>query len=385
MSPVFNSRLKPPVYASLALTFSGVGDAFLYPFLPLNHAAVGVPIVWVGVLLSVNRFVRILSNTWTIHLFAKYGLRSVTVIAVLLAIVSTAGYTLANSIFLWLIFRVVWGLSFSAMRISTLGYSLEQSQPGLAFGLTRGIQEVGPTIALFLAPVILRHYNHNIIFLMLAGFSLPALYFAFKLPSVEYRPRSTSEVKLLQIPSVMNSITFATAFLIDGIIVVALGILFLRHKEGITLLSATTIAAVYLGYRKVCLVIFSPLGGWAADKVGIQNVFNVSLAALITGIVILTSGWIEVGVIILFTFYSIHAAITPASVSGPEPHALSAMAENATWRDIGAAIGTLTGGVLLTSDYLTTILVSGIFILVLLLFVHLGTAQKAIKLLYLWK
>src|SRR5688572_24054137 len=90
--------LKGPVYASLALTFASFGDAFLYPFLPVNSSAVGVPVFWVGVLLSVNRFVRIFSNTMMVHLFARYGLRDVMTCAVALAIVSTLGYAIASSV-----------------------------------------------------------------------------------------------------------------------------------------------------------------------------------------------------------------------------------------------------------------------------------------------
>jgi MFS family permease len=142
-------RLKAPLYASLSLAFASFGDAFLYPFLPVNSISVGVPVVWIGVLLSINRFVRIISNSWMVHLFSKYGLRLITIIAVLLAITSTAGYAFANTIFLWLIFRVVWGLSFSAMRISTLGYALQHTQQGFVLGLTRGIQESGPMIGTF--------------------------------------------------------------------------------------------------------------------------------------------------------------------------------------------------------------------------------------------
>lgn len=380
-----NHGLKAPVYASLALAFASFGDAFLYPFLPVNSLAVGVPVVWIGILLSINRFVRIFSNTWIVHLFATYGLRLITIIAVLLAITSTAGYAIADSILLWLIFRVAWGLSFSAMRIGTLGYALRQPQQGFALGLTRGVQEAGPMVALFLAPVLLNYFNHTIIFLLLAAFSLPALYFSWKLPKENDKTPSVRGKVFLQFPSTLNSLTFATAFVIDGIIVVVLGILFLHHEEHITLLTATTLAALYLGYRRICLVIFSPTGGWMADKIGIGNAFNLSLGAVIIGLLILTSGWIGIGSFILFTFYSIHAAITPGNVSNQGIHGLSDVAENATWRDIGAAVGTLAGGVLLTSDYLTTTLIAAIVGLVLLLLIHLGTARKALNLLYPWK
>lgn len=378
--------LKAPLFASLSLAFASFGDAFLYPFLPVNHAAVGVPVVWIGVLLSVNRFVRIFSNTWIVHLLARYGLRLITILAVVLAIISTAGYAIASSVMLWLLFRFVWGLAFSALRISAIGYSLQQSQQGFALGLTRGIQEIGPMIALFLAPVLLQSFNAAHIFLILTILSLPACYFAWNLPTQEDKtPRVVNRRSMLQMPSLLNFITFASAFLIDGIIVVVLGILFLHYKESITLVTATSLAAFYLGYRRVCLVLFSPAGGWVADRIGLKQIFSVSLFMMSTGLVILTLGWIEIGAIITFTFYSIHAAITPGYVSLGQDHPLGSVAVNATWRDLGAAFGTLAGGFLLSSSYLNSVLIFTIFGLIILFIFHWGTAQRTLKFLYLWK
>jgi predicted MFS family arabinose efflux permease len=377
--------LKGPVFASIALAFASFGDAFLYPFLPVNASVVEVPIVWVGVLLSINRFVRIFSNSIMVHLFARYGLRAIMIWAVLLAILSTGGYAIASNISIWLFFRICWGVSFSAMRIGTLGYALRSPQQGLALGISRSLQEAGPTIALFFAPLLLKHFDVRIIFLVLASFSLPAVFFAYRLPHTEDTPQSLPTRKVFRPPSIFNLITLITAILIDGIIVVVLGILFLKSSVGITLLDATTLAAFYLGYRRVCLVLFSPAGGWAADKVGLDKIFNVSILLVIIGLLILISGYTTVGIVIVFTFYSITAAITPGTASRNQRHSLSAVAENATWRDIGAAVGTLVGGVLINSPYLTDILLIVIFVLMILLFIHVGASRLALKILYVWK
>jgi MFS transporter, DHA1 family, multidrug resistance protein len=380
-----NYRLKAPLFASLSLAFASFGDAFLYPFLPVNHAAVGVPVVWIGVLLSINRFVRILFNTWIVQLLAKYGLRLITILAVTLALLSTAGYAIASSLFLWLLLRVAWGLAFSALRITTIGYSLQQSQQGFALGLTRGVQEAGPMVALFLTPLLLQYFNVRHSFLILTALSLPALYFSWNLPTHHDKTSAVTGGNFLQAHSLVNSITFVSAFLIDGIIVVVLGILFLHYKESITLLTATSLAALYLGYRRVCLVLFSPAGGWLADRLGVKSIFNVSLAMMIAGLLILAFGFVETGAIMTFTFYSIHAAITPGYASWQQYHPLASVAVNATWRDIGAAMGTLAGGLLLSSTYLNHVLIFVIFGLAILFMFHWGTVQRALKFLYLWK
>jgi MFS transporter, DHA1 family, multidrug resistance protein len=385
MSELKNNGLKASAFAALALAFASFGDAFLYPFLPVNFVSVGVPVIWVGLLLSINRFVRIISNTLLVHAFAKYGLRSIMILAVVLAISSTLGYGIATSLIAWLIFRVMWGLAFSAMRIGTVGYALQHDRKGFALGISRSLQEAGPMLSLFIAPVLLRYFEPRTIFYLLALLSAPALYFAFSLPKMADRTQGLENRKLIRWPSSLNSITLVSAILIDGILVVVLGVLFLHYRESITIVTATTLAAFYLGYRRICLVALSPGGGWIADKVGLDRVFNISMALVALGLVLILSGWIGTGAVIVFTFYSINAAVTPGSATKGDSHSLAAVAENATWRDIGAAVGTLIGGFLISSPYLNTVLSVAIFALIVLLLFHLGTARKAIKLFYSWK
>ena len=167
--------------------------------------------------------------------------------------------------------------------------------------------------------------------------------------------------------------------------IVVLGLLFLHYKENITLLAATTLAAFYLGYRRICLVVLSPAGGWIADRFGLDKVFNVSIALVILGLLVVISGWIATGTVIVFTFYSINAAITPGTASRNQSNSLAAVAENATWRDIGAAIGTLIGGALITSPYLPNFLLIATFGLLILLMTLIGTVQRAFRFFYTWK
>jgi MFS transporter, DHA1 family, multidrug resistance protein len=380
-----DTGISAVAFASTVLAFASLGDAFLYAFLPVNNSLVGVPVVWIGVLLSINRFVRIISNGFMVHVFARYGLRIVMIGAVVLAILSTGGYAIATGVFAWLIFRICWGLAFSAMRIGGLGYALQSSRQGIALGISRSLQEAGPMLALFFAPFLLKVFNPQQTFIALAIFSSPGIYFALKLPRIQDTTQALGTKRLLPFPSVFNSITLVSAILIDGILMVVLGILFMRYNSDVSLTAATTLAAIYLGYRRLCLVVLSPAGGWLADKFGLEKIFTVSLVLVIAGLFVLVSGNIAVGAVMVFTFYSVNAAISPGTVSKNQPHSLAAVAGNATWRDIGAALGTLVGGLLITSPHLSTILLIFIFGLMILLLVHLRTAEKALKLLYLWK
>jgi MFS transporter, DHA1 family, multidrug resistance protein len=371
--------------AALALAFASFGDAFLYAFLPVNFGEVGIPVMWIGLLLSINRFVRILSNIIVVQAFAKYGLRTMMIIAVVVAITSTLGYGLATGLTMWLLLRVMWGLAFSVMRIGTLGYALENERRGFALGVSRSLQEIGPMISLFLAPFLLQALQANRIFFALAILSLPALYFVLRLPVRNDKTPSLQASGILKWPSSFNAITLISAIVIDGIVIVVLGVLFLHCREQISVATATTLAAFYLGYRRICLVTLSPAGGWIADRLGIGQVFNISLACVIMGLIVIATGWIGTGAVIVFTFYSINSAITPGSVSVANAHSLAAVAENATWRDIGAALGTLSAGFLISSAYLNNVLQGGIAAMIILFLIHIGTVQAGFKRVFLWK
>jgi len=377
--------LKATAFAALSLAFASFGDAFLYPFLPINSSVIGAPVVWVGLILSINRFVRIFANGVIVRLFARYGLRAVMMTAATFAVLSTFGYGFAVGLAGWLAFRVLWGLSFSAMRIGTLGYALQPQRAGFALGLSRGLQEAGPMVSLFIAPILLVSLDPDLIFYVLGLLSLPAVYFASMLPKEKDKTPPVENNRFLNWPTTLNAITLVSAILIDGVMVIVLGILFLHDRQDITLLDATILAAFYLGYRRICLVALSPAGGWIADKVGLDRIFTVSIIFVILGLVVIISGWIGTGAVIVFTFYGINSAMTPGSVCKGEGHSLAAVAENATWRDIGAAVGTLIGGILISSSHLTTFLIIAIFVLALLVFIHLGTALKTLKHLYLWR
>lgn len=385
MSEGKHNAMKASAFAALALAFASFGDAFLYPFLPVNFDEVGVPVIWVGLLLSVNRFVRIVSNTMVVHAFARYGLRAILIGAVVLAITSTLGYGIATSIWMWLMFRVMWGLGFSAMRIGSLGYALQNERQGLALGVSRSLQEIGPMLSLFLAPFLLRYLQINTIFYALAFLSIPALYFALSLPARYDKTPPLKSGWFLSWPSALNSLTLVSAIVIDGIVVVVLGVLYLHYRPDISLTTATTLAAFYLGFRRVCLVVLSPVGGLISDRIGMHRVFNISMAGVVVGLVLVSLGFIGLGATIVFTCYSINSAIAPGSASKSKSHSLAAVAENATWRDIGAAVGTLVGGFLISSPYLTGVLQFGAAALTILLFANLRVVHPIFKRAFSWK
>ena len=371
--------LQAPVYSALALAFASFGDAFLYPFLPLHGERLGMSVAWIGILLSINRFARIFTNGLIARACAIYGFRTVTIMAVVVAILSTAGYGFASGIALWILFRITWGLSYSVLRISAISYSLDHERQGFSLGLSKSVQEAGPMLTLLIGPPLLFQLDTDIIFVVLSIASLPGLYFACMLPRKFSETTPFSFKKFAKIPSAFNLLTFCSSILIEGIVVVTLGVLFLKYSNHISVLTASILAASYLGYRRICLIAFSPFGGWIADKYGLEKVFVVSVIMVLMGLACFTAGWIELGAIIVFAFYSILSALTPGAASAKGKHSLEAVSENATWRDIGAALGTLTGGLLLESNLIMAFLMGGTLLMSVLFIWYTGVMNKVYR------
>lgn len=154
-----SNGLKHPLFASLTLSFASFGDAFLYPFLPQNAEVMQIPVVWIGVLLSINRFIRIAFNGVVIKLFARYGVRTVTIAAAAMAILSTMGYGLGWGLLSLILFRMIWGMAYAILRISTLAYALEHEYIGISLGVSKSVQELGPLLALWLGPLLLNYLS----------------------------------------------------------------------------------------------------------------------------------------------------------------------------------------------------------------------------------
>lgn len=332
--------MRPAVWSALALAFAGLGDAFLYAWLPVNGPALGLSAVATGAILAVNRFVRLVLNGLVVRIFGYFGIREVTIALTALAIVSTSGYALAASVPVWIILRLLWGGAYAGLRTAASCYALDAQRPGFALGVSRSLQECGPVLALLTVPLLVQ-LPHDTMFLVLGAISLPALYFSVSLPA-RYVSAQRSALIALTRPSSFNLLTFLAAFIIDGMLIICLGSLLIR-SEGFSIASATTVAAFYLAYRRTSQLIFSPVGGWLADRLGVRDTFMVAIGFCVAGLVLLSAGLVHAGLVIIFTFNGIHIALGPAV----EENDLRGIAENATWRDLGAASGTLLGGFVL--------------------------------------
>jgi MFS family permease len=101
---------RPLLVISSAVALSLLGDQMLYAVLPAVHEAVGVPVTAVGLLLSANRLIRLLTNSLAGYVIERFGRHWPFVLALLLGGITTVAYGVVYGVWAFLVARLLpWG------------------------------------------------------------------------------------------------------------------------------------------------------------------------------------------------------------------------------------------------------------------------------------
>ncbi len=140
-------RLVTAVSTTVGLCI--VGDSLLYSILPLEAENLGLTLAQVGLLLSINRLIRLGSNSWIGSIFSRFGPRRPFIVATLLGVGSTMLYGSGWGFAVFFCARALWGIGWSALRhggyqaVWTGGSVTKGRLMGLFWGLTRLGSAVG--------------------------------------------------------------------------------------------------------------------------------------------------------------------------------------------------------------------------------------------------
>ncbi|MCP4404079.1 MAG: MFS transporter, partial [bacterium] len=112
----------------LGTAFSLMGDATLYAVLPTHTEEAGITLAAVGILLGVNRAIRLLSNSVAGWLYDRVSQRKLFVLGLGVGAFSTACYAMSKG--LWLLFfgRIAWGIAWSLIWVGGGTISLNISR-----------------------------------------------------------------------------------------------------------------------------------------------------------------------------------------------------------------------------------------------------------------
>ncbi|GKU79078.1 MFS transporter [Paenibacillus sp. L3-i20] len=94
-----------------------LGDTMLYVVLPIFGEQFGIHSLWqVGVLLSINRFVRIPIHPFIGWFYSKYEIKTGIIIAIILTVVSTSFYGLFDGFWILFLARCIWGIAWAFLK-----------------------------------------------------------------------------------------------------------------------------------------------------------------------------------------------------------------------------------------------------------------------------
>ena len=340
---------KTVITSSSILSLALVGDALIYAVLPVHAETFGINLVWVGVLLSVNRFVRVFAYGWIAGLGQRFGLRRMCIAALLAAIISTALYGLATGAAALLFARILWGLAFAALLLVTLGYAVhDRSRVGTRLGWSRTIQHVGPIVALIAGAWLTGVVGPRTVFVWLALLTMTAIPLALSLPVDQIGSEAPISTRSLGRPTLIDLLFALQGFGVDGVFAVSITLLLAQE---LPLDLAVASGASLLAMRHVCDAVGAPLFGTIGDRHGAGRILVVSMACAAVGFLGIASGFTIAGALLMLFFRSALGVLGPAVVvqrMSATQSAIGSLARMHAWRDLGAAVGPLATGLLLT-------------------------------------
>ena len=388
LAPMMRMKAIVPagmVYAVAPTAAVIMGDSLMYVVLPVAAVEFGAgsqyglsASFWIGLALSINRFVRLASNAFAASLYQWLGVRWPFVGSIVLGALTTLAYGLGSGLVVLLAARALWGVAYSCMRLAAhlTAFAVGTSEMrGRLMGFFNSGQRSGSLVAVTAGALLYQLTSKEVTFAVLAGVGLLGVVVAVRVPDLRpERVRPTVKGLLerlnawdlavsrlpgygrrLRLPLLSISLmSFATAFAANGLAIatVAPYIAEFADENGELFggpLAVVTLAGLMVGFRWACdLGLGVPLGH-LSDRIGrrasiaygmvvmfgslaLMALFDSAIAALV-GMPLLFASGVGVGA-------ALDAAMGETSTDRTRA---AAMGRYATWYDLGAALGPFAG------------------------------------------
>lgn len=317
-----------------------IGDTLLYAVLPLYHEAFGVSLAMVGVLLSLNRWVRLVANSGAAALGERIGPKAMMIAAAIGSAVSTTLYGLVDSEAVQVVARMVWGISYASLNLATLSYAVsDRANAGKRVGASRAAIGVVQAMSLVGGAWVALQVGPRPTFLLLGGLTLVSLVAAMMLPRLPRTPTGHKGFRL-PVPHRLEAWGFLLGFTSDGVFLLTLAFLM---KDSITAVPPLLATAILLALRWLVEITTGPLGGWIGDRFGAGRISIVNALLLIAGFLLIALDREVLGALAIVLTRGMFNTLVPVLVlERSKASVLSSQASYSTWRDFGAAAGPLS-------------------------------------------
>lgn len=171
----------------------------LYVVLPIFGEQFGIQSLWqVGVLLSINRFVRIPIHPLIGWFYSKYQIKTGIIIAILLTVSSTFCYGWFNGFWMLLIARCVWGVAWAFLKqggqLQVVAAIEENSKnSGRLSGIYNSISGIGALLGMLVGGFVSTFYGPDNILIVFTVLAFLTLFFVGRLEGSAFIEREQVE------------------------------------------------------------------------------------------------------------------------------------------------------------------------------------------------
>jgi MFS family permease len=331
-------------------------------------------VFWVGFILSINRFVRFFSNILSSKILSSLGLRNSLFFSATLGGLSTIGYGLVKGVFFFILLRIVWGISYSILRLSyqLKVFSFDKKDYGKYLGFCLGMQRTGSFIAVTLGVFLCLLIGYETILIIMGLLFLPSFLFIYKvnnLKSVTHLSLKVSNWDLFYSKNTQGNrfklitlsfMKFTSSFTSNGLAIATITPFLMNvNANNLSIESVILIAGIVVGFRWVSDILLGVIFGSLSDKFGRFN--NITLSILFLNLFIIIAiikldFFVTVVCLILMFFVSVSLETSLDALFGEiieEKNRSIEVSKYSTWQDLGAAMGPITGYLIASSMNVT--------------------------------
>jgi hypothetical protein len=328
------------IVAASCLGLVWFGDTVIYVVLPLYALAFGFDAITVGVLLSVNRVVRILGYGWVAPLARAYGTNVLTATACAAAAVSTLAYGLLNGFVLLFIARMIWGAAWGIINLTMTAYAYgDGKRAGTRIGIARAVSNVGSLAALLAVGPLCIAIGPYQMFVLYGLLGLAGIPLAFLLPPLRAAPGDPRAARRWTLTP-LNTLFFVLTFGADGVLGATVSVLL---AEFMPVASAIIGAALLLAFQRLVVIVLALFSGPVTDRLGAQRLLLPCSLAIAVGFATIASGHVYSGTVIVIFARAVLATVGPVLAAEKSTDRIAALASFATWTDVGLAAGAFFG------------------------------------------
>jgi MFS family permease len=332
----------------LGVFFGGVGGGVAFPTLPTLGAVLGISPFLVGIILSANRFTRLLMNAPAGVVIDTVGIYRPMIAGLFIQALTPFGYVVglhadllpvgAGTIFV--LSRLVWGVGAAFVFVgafSTVTHVTTEENRGKWIGYFRGGQSLGFPTGLVTGGVLTDLYGYEVAFLFAGATGL----FAMGLAAVVLPPIDASvetPARLRDVPALLRTdrrilpigvVNFSIRFLFAGVLLST--VVLYAETNGIALagLSAVGSSGFFMAVAMLCLSATTFASGRLSDTLSNRNLLALpALGAFALGFALL-------GTVPTFPSLVIGLVGIGVGVGGTNPPLMAFLGDLSSEADVG--------------------------------------------------